>query len=71
MRHDEILDQSVIDEIIKEFSGDPALQQVHIALKRASAIAKGMGISLIEYRQMKYPADITPDGSDLVFPNRV
>lgn len=57
-RRDEILDQSVIDEIIKEFPGDPALQQVHIARKRVSAIAKGMGMSLIEYLQMKYPADI-------------
>ena len=55
---DDILDQDVIDEIMKEFPGDPALQQVHIARKRVSAIAKGKGMSLIEYLKMKYPADI-------------
>ena len=54
---DEILDQKAIDEIIKEFPGDPALQQVHLARKRASAVAKAEGLSLFDYVQKRYPAD--------------
>ena len=54
---DEVLDQTTIAEIIKEFPGDPALQQVHLARKRASAIAKAKGLSLFEYVQARYPCD--------------
>ena len=51
---DEILDQTTIDN---EFPGDRALQQLHLARKRASAVAKaeGEGLSLFEYVQKKYP----------------
>ena len=54
---DEILDQKTIDEIVKEFPGDPALQQVHMARKRAIVVAKAMGMSLFEYVQKRFPAD--------------
>ena len=53
----EILDQKTIDEIIKEFPDDPALQQVHLARKRVSALAEAEGLTLFEYVKKKYPAD--------------
>ena len=52
---DEILDQTTIDTTVNEFPGDPALQQVYLARKRASAAAKAEELSLFEYVQKKYP----------------
>ena len=44
-----LLDPKMIEEIRKEFPGDPALQQIHMARKRISVAAKSRGLSIIEY----------------------
>jgi hypothetical protein len=45
----EILDRKTIEEIQKEFPGDPALQQIHLARKRISLSAKAKGLNLRDY----------------------
>lgn len=45
----EIVDRKTIEEIRKEFPGDPALQQIHIARKRISLSAKAKGLNLSDY----------------------
>ena len=43
------IDEKIIKEAEREFPGDPALQQIHIARKLISQKAKQMGVSLHEY----------------------
>ncbi len=45
----EKIDEKIIKEVEREFPGDPALQQIHIARKMISQKAKKLGISLHEY----------------------
>ena len=43
------IDEKTKKEIEREFPGDPALQQIHIARKLISREAKEKGLSLKEY----------------------
>jgi len=48
-RTTEKIDKKIIKEIEREFPGDPALQQIHMARKLISQRAKKLGVSLHEY----------------------
>jgi hypothetical protein len=45
----EKIDEKIIKEVEREFHGDPAFQQIHIARKLISQKAKKLGVSLHEY----------------------
>ena len=45
----EKIDERIIKEVEREFPGDPALQQIHIARNLISQEAKKLGVSLHEY----------------------
>ena len=43
------IDEEIIKEAAREFPGDPALQQIHIARKLISQKADKLGLSLHEH----------------------
>ena len=45
----EKIDEEIIKEVEREFPGDPALQQIHIARKLISQKIEKLGISLHRY----------------------
>ena len=45
----EKIDEKIIKEVEREFPGDPALQQIHIARRLISQKSKKLGVSLHEY----------------------
>ena len=45
----EKIDEKIIKEVEREFPGDPALQQIHIARRLISQKSKRLGVSLHEY----------------------
>lgn len=56
-RDSDLIDTRILKEILAEFPNDPALQQVHLARKRVSALAAAEGLSVFEYVRKRYPAD--------------
>jgi len=48
-KNEERIEEKTRKEIEREFPGDPALQQIHLARKLISKEAKEKGLSLQEY----------------------